>query len=303
MRCAIALAALLAACASIPPASELHVPASERVPHAAQGIAVLYDTRICGFTIRDGSGKELEYRTPDAAWNLRNSGQASTAMTAVALAPGRYRVVRYHTVDEWADLKSETGALIGYSNCRRRKLQAHAVEFAFDVTAQEVTLLAIPGGAVDFQDLNLAHAAMGSLYVEEAIGSWFPQIRQSLAEARTALIARRRESRNGYDVYHDCDFKTAVVRTTGTPFPFYADPDDAALRDAFRARGMAGFANVRSVHASGFGGGCVERFSFVVLMDDAAELPTAVQGVGEWLVREDLKGEIDIAIRPVAHLL
>ncbi len=129
-----------------------------------------------------------------------------------------------------------------------------------------------------------------------AVSSWLPFV-QAAGKARFhELTLAQRQLRSGYEVYPSCDHKTAVVRHRGKPFPWYADPDDASLRDGFRYRARP---PVGSVHATGFGAGCVFGLSFVVMMSDRRELEQAVRAVGEFLVHEDLAGEIDLVVSGV----
>lgn len=288
------------ACASASP-REIHVRPDERVPFSPTGAVLVYEANVCALSVRArATGKEFRRFVPDAGWEIQNSGRASVLMTALPLEPGHYRVTALFEADSWRET-DDGGPAYGYTGCRNRGLDERRVDIPFAVEKDRITLLAVPEGPLDFVGLDRARLAMGDPSVTDAIGGWFAAIRDAIRARHAELVASRREAHEGYDVYRDCDGKTAVVRTTGSPFPFVADPDNAGLRDEFRGRALAGFRRVHSVHAHGFGAACTGGYSFAVMMYDASELERAIEGVGAWLVQNDLRGEIDIIIAGIPH--
>lgn len=283
-------------------AQDIHVPVNERVARSSAGVALTYDARLCALSVRAlATGQESEHLVPDAGWAIQNSGRPATLLTVLPLRPGKYQVTSLAAADSW-DEQSGSGPAFGYTDCRSRGLDRRRVEISFEIKEGEVTLLGVPGGDMEFQDLDVVELALLNQYVQESVGDWFPDIRRAAKARHQALVTRQREPRDGYDVYRDCDGKTAVVRTTGKPFSFVQDPENALLRDEFRGRALAGFRSVHSVHASGFGGACTGGYSFSVLMSDPSELETAIREMGTWLVKEDLQGEIDLTISGVPVL-
>jgi hypothetical protein len=117
---------------------------------------------------------------------------------------------------------------------------------------------------------------------------------------RARLVESRREVRNGYEVYRNCDGKTAVVRRTGTPLPWRDHPYDEAAAEAFR-QANHGDGPTRPMQAwgSGLGTGCVDPIAQVIFTDQASELEPGVTAIGEWLARENLMGEYDIIVSPM----
>jgi hypothetical protein len=131
--------------------------------------------------------------------------------------------------------------------------------------------------------------------VSAAVTTWLPAIRRAGSAQHRKLAARQRRPQNGYDLYPDCDGKLAVVRTSGKPFDGYARPDDEAVRHTFRRRARVPVV-ARSIHATGFGNGCVKDLAFVYLLTDPRELGPLARALGEMMVAEDLAGEIDLVV-------
>ena len=92
---------------------------------------------------------------------------------------------------------------------------------------------------------------------------------------------------------------TAVVRSAGTPLEWDSGlPDDPAERRRLLRPGFP----IRSVHATGFRRGCVRPVGYSLMISDPNELEPAVRAVGEWMVREDRAGEIDIVVSAIPQL-
>jgi hypothetical protein len=214
------------------------------------------------------------------------------------MPPGSYEVVGYATSDGWGELDSGSGPSLGETDCNG-ELDWHTVRLPFRIVAGKITLLSIPGGPVSFTDLNRMLHAPNDPLVHHASASWFPAIKQARKDRKAELAASRRQARAGYDVHPDCDGRTAIVRNTGVPFGWYADAGNDANREEFRYR--ARFA-IQSVHATGFGAGCVRDLAFVLFLTDPSAVEPATRAIGEWLVRENLSGEVDLVVSPVPVL-
>lgn len=275
-------------------------------------LVVLYDSRSCALTIRDRNGQlhdrlvdldrvtpiDMTRETPSASWYVQNSGYPSQLATVIALPPGRYTVVSHATTDDWGELEGESGAARGETDCSSP--DARTISLPFRIEPEQLTLLALPTGAMNFDDLRRLSLALHEPTTKAALASWLPAITSSARARHLALAAKLRERRDGYDVYRNCDGKVAVVRNEGTPFAWYENWDDEPERERFRARARPPAA---SVHATGFGGGCVLEMAFHVMLSNPAELEHAADAAGSFLVRENLRGEIDLYVRPVPVLL
>jgi outer membrane protein assembly factor BamB len=135
------------------------------------------------------------------------------------------------------------------------------------------------------------------------------QVRPAPSAGAPAARWSKLERQAGYDIYFGCGSITiAVVSNQGDDFPWYADEATLgpmklkAVREEFRARasGAAGIA----FHGTGFGRSCVERRGALMLMvHPGQDMGAAARRVGEWLVREKLRGEIDLleVPQPVNH--
>jgi hypothetical protein len=76
------------------------------------------------------------------------------------------------------------------------------------------------------------------------------------------------------------------------------------MREQFRGRALGAAAGKVNWHSSGFGVSCVEpRGSFTIFVMPGQQLGPAAQRIGEWLVRENLHGEIDLVEAGVPHAL
>ena len=112
----------------------------------------------------------------------------------------------------------------------------------------------------------------------------------------------------GYAVYEGCHPQTtAIVSDEGDDFPWYRVRGNSvravATREEFRGRALGAAGDVHW-HASGFGLSCVDpRGAFVIFVLPGQPLDAAARRIGEWLVREHLRGEIDLYVSEVPHLL
>ncbi len=276
-------------------------------------LVVLYDSRSCALTIRDRNGKlqdrlvELERvtpidmtrETPSASWYVQNSGYPSQLATVIALPPGRYAVVSHTTTEDWGERERERGAARGETDCSSPDAP-RTLSLPFRIEPAQLTLLALPTGAMNFDDLRRLSAALHEPTTKAALASWLPAIASTARQRHVALAAKHRERRDGYDVYQNCDGRVAIVHNEGAPFAWYENWDDKPERERFRARARP---PVDSVHATGFGSGCVLDLAFHVLLSNRAELGRAMDAAGAFLVRENLFGEIDLQVTPVpVHL-
>ena len=297
-------------------------PVVEREPSVASrprrgggdsALVVLYDSRSCALTIRDRNGKlrdrlveldrvtpiDMTRETPSARWYVQNSGYPSQLATVIALPPGRYAVVSHTTTDDWSELEGERGAARGETDCSSPDAP-RTLALPFRIEPERLTLIALPTGAMNFDQLRRLSAALHEPITKAALASWLPAITSTARAHHAALAAKLRERRDGYDVYRNCDGRAAVVRNEGTPFAWYENWDDKPELERFRARAQP---PVASVHATGFGVGCVRELAFHVSLSDPAELGRAIEAAGAFLVRENLSGEIDLDVTPVpVHL-
>jgi hypothetical protein len=130
--------------------------------------------------------------------------------------------------------------------------------------------------------------------------AWTPDDSRVSAPTRVKPKPPSRERHEGYDVYPQCrPGVTAIVRDEGEDFPWYEGSSDvgpaksSAIRTEFRGRALSAIP-LRS-HSNGFGVSCVEpRGAFVVWVFPGQDVPAAARAVGQWLKRENLRGEIDI---------
>ena len=304
----VTIALTIAGCAAPVVSRESRVAVRQRQGSDDAALVVIYQSDVCKLTIRDRSGQlhdsvlrgeryepiAMTRDLPNGVWRIQTSGRRSTLLSALALPPGRYEIVRYASAD-WRPLDVDSGPALGKTDCDGA-LDWHAARLRFRVDAGKLTLLALPKGPVTFDDLNAMLPAPNDPLVYRTSSSWFPAIKQARKDVKAELAVRRRQPRAGYEFYPDCDGKTAIVRTSGTPFDWYSDPNDDAKREEFRHRARV---PIRSVHATGFGAGCVRGLAFVLFLSDAAEVDAATSAVGEWLEREDLAGEVDLVVSPI----
>jgi hypothetical protein len=269
-------------------------------------LIVIHPATVCGLIIRDESGVladrdttwgegapvDMTRRVPDAAWEVPDGPPIATVFTAVAIPPGRYTLVGQAWSDDWEVLprRSADGARLARTDCDGN-LHRQALRLPFRIEAGRVTLLAVPSGAVGFDELRALGAAADDPYVVLAARSWFPEVRKARHALRAELAARQRQPRDGYDVYPSCDGVTAVVRTTGTPVPW-----DGSLVANARERRVRLPVLTRSLNATGFGRGCVRRFALVLLITEEDARDAAVEAAGAWLVAKNYSGEIDVLV-------
>lgn len=270
--------------------------------HAAgdQAVATIYDPRVCSFSVRGPAGAQT-IAMPDHVFRWFSNG---VPLLAVApLPPGHYRLTAVALASATRRVEHHD-VTYGYTDCTRN-LSTRALDVRFDVVSGQVTLLALPGGTISLKILDEMTEATSMPSVRAREAAWLPSLKAARRALRAKLVAAKRQPHRGYDVYPDCGLfgsGTAVVRTTGTPFSFYAHPNDTAAFDRFRGAALA-HVWVPSMHASGLGAGCVERYSLMVMISNPAELAKAVRKAGDWLVHANLRGEIVIEVGPVPHLL
>jgi hypothetical protein len=119
-------------------------------------------------------------------------------------------------------------------------------------------------------------------------------------------VPTKREAHEGYDVYPGCRrATTAIVTTRGDDFPWYAqgvgDMKMRVLHEKFRGS-AEGLTRLRS-HSTGFGMSCVEpRGAFHITVYPGEDVAAGAIRVGEWMVEENLRGEIDIDVSEPAVL-
>jgi hypothetical protein len=299
----------VAGCAAPAVVQNPRVAIRPRAGASDSALVVIHPATVCGFTIRAESRSlvdrdatfgedvpiDITRRVPDGAWEVLPGGSVATVFTAVAMPPGRYTLVGQASSDDWELLsrRSGDGARLARTNCDG-KLEPRPLRLAFRVETGQVTLLSLPRGAVGFEELRKLGSAADDPYVMVAAGSWFPQVRRARERTRRALSARQRQPRDGYDVYPSCDGMTSVVRTTGAAVSW-----DASLETVVGERRFRPPVLTRSLHATGFGRGCVRRYAFVLLISDPKELDAAVEAAGAWLVAGDHAGEIAILVSAV----
>jgi len=304
---ALFVASSLAACLFMAPVVPDPRVAVGRGPNeTASALVVVYDARVCEVTVRDVSGTVVDQRElngrmmpldmkrsmPGPNWQVHATGRPSRLFTAITFPPGEYELVEYATSESWEPVPTPQPPPLARTKCDG-KLDRHALRLRFRITAQKVTLLALPNGQVTFQDLKAIGAAGNDRPIRAAIGAWYPAIERARQAAFTELVARQRQPRGGYDVYPSCDGRTAVVRQTGAPATWETPATDASPAEPHHYRPSFG---LRSVHATGFGAGCVRRASYFVMLSDPKELDAASRAIGDWLVQADLAGEIDLVV-------
>jgi hypothetical protein len=119
-------------------------------------------------------------------------------------------------------------------------------------------------------------------------------------------VPTKREAHEGYDVYPGCRrATTAIVTTRGDDFPWYAqgvgDMKMRVLHEKFRGS-AEGRTRLRS-HSTGFSMSCVEpRGAFHITVYPGEDVAAGAIRVGEWMVEENLRGEIDIDVSEPAVL-
>jgi hypothetical protein len=303
---------LLAGCASTVTVPDGRVSPRGRGSGEDQALVLIFrDPTLCSITLRDEDGRlaDLEERdgvrrrvdmtrpTPHAPWKPYTNGV--TLLLVEAMTPGHYSLRGYSTGGDVDYHHAATGELLATTDCAQEPT-FHDAYVPFEIRRGEIRLLALPGGPPSLDDISGLRSALGQPYVRDPAASWLPAIEDAATTAHRELVAAQRQPHDGYDVYPDCDHTTAVVRTTGTPFAF-VQAYTAEARDSFRARAMG--VAPRSRHADGFGGGCATgQRGWVIYMTNASEVDEARRKIGEWLVREDLAGEVDLMVTSVFRL-
>lgn len=273
-----------------------------------QGVAVTYSSWVCAVTIHDETGvvHDLEMRdgkgvpidmvrsVPDVHWHVR-SYTDTTLLMVLAMPPGRYSITDYavarHSKHPGADFGVESSE---YTDCPNAELAHHAVRLPFEVKPGALTILDLPKGAADFDTLENLHLAKEDSLERTVVAGWLPLLERAETTTRAALLEGQRQQRGGYDVYPDCNHAMAVVRTTGTPFSYYADPMQESLRNAFKAQALP-HVSAPSLTKVDFFGGCTRPAMFVYILDPK-DRNTLASKIGEWLVHDDLQGEVDVVV-------
>lgn len=270
-------------------------------------LVLSYPATLCSVTLRDESGTlhdreervngsvpvDMTRSVPDEPW-VGYSGPPPL-LTVLALPPGRYTLIRYATSDEWERLSPDEVPPRARTDCTSSSLTTHPARISLRIEPGKLTLLDLPGGITDFPALRRMSQALRNPYVTSTVGPWLPAVRRTGTAMHRELAERQRQPHAGYDVYPGCDGKVAVVRRTGTPFDWYEDPENEAIRRAFRARVHPPLP-MRSLQATGFGRGCVMPLAFVYLLTDSAELEPLARALGEMMVEKDLAGELDLIL-------
>jgi len=236
---------------------------------------------------------------PGPDWEVHNSGYPSRLFTVVAFPPGKYELVEIASTEDWEEIDEPHPPPLARTNCGGH-LTRRRVQMPFRIDAHEVTLLALPNGPADFDDLSALGMAATDGHVRERVGSWFPAVQRAGRARFRELVARQREPHDGYDVYPACDHKLAVVRNSGTPVQWEKAPATESGGGTERYR--PGFA-IGSVHATGFGGGCVRPWAYHLMLSDPSELSAGAHAVGAWLVANDLAGEVDLVLSGIPTAL
>ena len=251
-----------------------------------QGVATSYDprTRICEFELRSGANTRI-IALPDHAYT-------SDQLVAVTpLPPGHYSISAV-TSGRYVGPDKANGAIYNYTDCARHR-STRRVRIEFDVTAGAVTLISLPGGAIDLAELDALRPASHVVWRDQA---WTTAIANAASARRAELVAARREPRDGYDVYRDCGLMgptVSVVRTTGNELPLNPNtivhvPNgfETKARAAIRSAIDGGYINVA----------CVDRHNLFILVARPELFEEAARQAGEWLVQNDLRGEISISV-------
>ena len=65
-----------------------------------------------------------------------------------------------------------------------RSTAQRKAEISFEIKEGEVTLLRVPGGDMEFQDLDVVELALLNQFVQESVADWFPDIRRAMRASR-----------------------------------------------------------------------------------------------------------------------
>jgi len=236
---------------------------------------------------------------PGPEWQVHHSGHPSRLFTVFAFPPGRYELVEVASTEDWDEVDAEHRPPLARTDCSGH-LDRRRVRMPFRIDPGKLTLLALDSGPVGFDDLTALRIAAGDTLVRERVGSWYPSVDRARGARFRELVASQREPRDGYDVYPSCDHKTAVVRNVGTPVQWEKFPETGSASGTEYYRPVFG---IGSVHATGFGGGCVRPWAYHLMLTDSSQLSAGTQAVGAWLVENDLAGEVDLVMSGIPVLL
>jgi hypothetical protein len=275
---------------------------------AESALVVSYPATVCSITLRDETGRfydrqqrrqgpvpvDMTRAVPNHPHQRTSPGGVESLLAVIALPPGRYTLTAYATSDDFDELDTPDGTR-SQTDCS--DVTTHSVRFPLRIEPGRLTLIDLPAAKLDFPALRTMAAALRNPHVASAVGSWLPEVHRTGSARHRELAERQRQPRDGYDLYPRCDGKVAIVRRKGKPFDWYDRPydDEARRRFGVRARAYAA-PEARSLHATGFGRGCVAPLAFVYLLTDPAELEPLSRSLGKMMVAEDLAGEIDLVL-------
>jgi hypothetical protein len=271
-------------------------------------LVLSYPATICSVTLRDETGRLRDQRQrhddpapldmtralPNHPHRRPTAARPDSLLTVLALPAGRYTVIAYATSTDFDEIDTPDGPR-ARTDCS--SVTTQMARLPVRIEPGRLTLLDLPAARLDFPALRTMASALSNAHVASAVESWLSDIRRTGSARHRELAERQRQRRDGYDLYPHCDGKIAIVRRSGKPFDWYDRPHDEAARRSFHARARAHAPILtRSVHATGFGNGCVAPLAFVYLLTDPAELEPLARSLGEMLAVEDLAGEIDLVL-------
>jgi hypothetical protein len=294
---ALAAVLSLASCASV--THDERVAIRAHGPGVDQGVLVPFDANVCSITVRDPTGVvhdrsgdvalDMRRQVPDSPWRARNGYHL-----VIAMPPGHYELLGYETSDTFGEVALDHHVVAHRTKCSASKRTWHDAPHAFDVAAGALTLVDLKHGAPDFWSLMfLWSGADEPMHQELGVETWRAQINEASKATRAELLAKRRQVRDGYDVYPDCEGRVAVVHDSGMPSASHEVEDRQKLRiDVGNAVSRAKV----HIYGGGFGRGCVLTSAPLVMLADAANLDAAVESLGCWMVKADLQLEVDLQI-------
>jgi hypothetical protein len=285
-RVVVAITIACGACAGIPkPTQEAQRPRAV----VDQGVATFSYPEICSFVLHAGAATRTVV-LPDRPYQAFNGRTELLAVTP--LPPGHYVISAVTAGKPIGPIETDY-YVNSYTDCSSRRA-TRPVHIEFDVAANAVTLLSLPEGPIDLVrsfTLSFDREASG----REA--AWLPAIEDAKRTLRAKLIAARRESHEGYDVYRDCGWilpAVAVVRMEGRPLPLSEKPaDPLAVREA---DAKASAAIPAASYLAGTGEPCVDKHHVSITVVDEAHLEEAVREAAAWLVHDDIRGEVTIEV-------
>ena len=301
------------ACSSPAIVHDSRVAIRQRTGDDDSALVVAYDARVCSLTFRDPTGTlgdlreedskrvptEMAREMPGPEWEMENSGYPSHLFTVFAFPPGHYEIVEIASTEAWEELEGEPPPPRAVTHCDGR-LKRQRVQMPFRIDRGQVTLIGVPNGPASFDNLTTFRLPTHFELIRERVGSWFPSIARASHARFRELAASQRQPRNGYDVYPACNHKTAVVRNTGTQADWERGLDSGMGRHGPYGRPIFG---IPSVHATGFGRGCVRKWAYHLMLTDALEVPAGIEAVGAWLVEQDIAGEVDLMVTGIPRVL